>query len=144
MYSPLLELQRLQVNTSEISDFWQAAKLYLKLGKVNQSLAIAYSTVQKNAAQQQLYNQHYVESVRLGAEFAEEIGDNHRAAYYWELLTRHLPQNATAWHGLGIAKANLQDYQSAEIAFNRALQLEPGNEKVKIHLAQVRRYVGAK
>ncbi|MBW4433338.1 MAG: tetratricopeptide repeat protein [Pelatocladus maniniholoensis HA4357-MV3] len=142
MLSPLLALQHLQINTSEISELWQAAKLSLKLGRLNQSLTIAYNAVQKNPAQQQLYHQHYIESMRLGAEFAEEIGDNQRSAYYWEQVTQQVPQDAIAWHGLGIAKANLQDYQSAEFALSRALQLEPGNQKIRMHLTEVRQLLG--
>jgi tetratricopeptide (TPR) repeat protein len=135
MVSPIVDIQMLvEGNTSEI---WQVSKLYLKLGRLNQSLTIAYSAAPKDATGQQLYKQHYLETVRLGAEFAEEIGDYHRAAYYWEQVTQQLPQDANAWHGLGIAKGNLQDYRGAEIALNRALQIQPGNQKVREHLTEI-------
>ncbi|MBW4630876.1 MAG: tetratricopeptide repeat protein [Iphinoe sp. HA4291-MV1] len=142
MNSPLIAIQKISKGSTQLAELWQASKLCLKLGRLNQSLTIAYSAAQKNPAQQQLYNQHYLESMRLGAEFAEEIGDNQRAAYYWEQLTQQLPQDSTAWHGLGIAKANLQDYPSAERALNRALQIEPGNQKVRMQLAEVRQRLG--
>ncbi|MFB2917919.1 tetratricopeptide repeat protein [Aerosakkonema funiforme] len=140
MISPLVSIQQLN-SKSSISELWIVAKEYLKLGKLNQSLTIAYAAVQKDPSQQQLYKKHYIESVRLGAEFAEEIGDYSRSAYYWEQLTQQLPQDAGAWYGLGLAKANLQDYQGAEIALNRVLQLEPGNQKTRLHLREIQQLI---
>jgi tetratricopeptide (TPR) repeat protein len=140
MISPIIPIQKLD-STTPNSDLWIAAKVCLKLGKLNQSLTIAYAAVQKDPTQQQLYKKHYTESVQLGAEFAEEIGDYSRAAYYWEQLTQQLPQDANAWYGLGLAKANLQDYQGAEIALNRVLQLEPGNQKARAHLREINQLI---
>jgi Flp pilus assembly protein TadD len=116
---------------------WETVKFCRQLGKFHQSLSLAYSLVQNDPSQQQRYHQHYVETMKLGAEFAEEIGDHHRAAHYWEQLTQQVPNHFHAWHGLGLAKANLQDYRGAEVAIARALQLEPTNSKVRGQLSEV-------
>lgn len=137
MISPLMLVQKLSADSATTAEIWDISKFCLQIGRLNQSLTIAYSVVQKDPDQQQLYRERYIESVRLGAEFAEEIGDYHRAAYYWEQLTKQLPQEITGWHGLGVAKANLQDYRGAEIALNRCLQLQPGNQQVRSHLAKI-------
>jgi cytochrome c-type biogenesis protein CcmH/NrfG len=100
-------------------------------------MGMAYSLLQNDPSQQQRYQQHYVESMRLGAEFAEEIGDRYRTAHSWEQLTQHMPNHFHAWHGLGFAKANLQDYRGAEVGLARALQLEPTNLKVHGQLSEV-------
>ncbi|MBD1803878.1 hypothetical protein H6F98_00090 [Microcoleus sp. FACHB-SPT15] len=136
MRSPIVSLQQLDSDLS-VSNLWAAAKLCLQMGRLNQSLTIAYSAAQQDPTQQQLYKNHYVEVVKLGAEFAEEIGDYSRAAYYWEQLTQQLPQDASAWHGLGLAKANLQDYRGAEMALNKCLQLEPENQKARSHFIEI-------
>lgn len=138
--SPIISIQKLGSETA-VAELWQIAKMCLKLGKINQSLQLAYSITQKDPSQQQLYRKHYLETVKLGAEFAEEIGDHPRAAYYWEQLTQQLPQDATAWYGLGIAKANLQDYRSAEMALNRSLHLAPGNQKARNYLTEIQQLI---
>jgi Tfp pilus assembly protein PilF len=119
------------------SSAWVRVEFCRQLGKFHQSLSLAYSLVQNDSSQQQRYQQHYVESMKLGAEFAEEIGDHHRAAHYWEQLTQQMPNHFHAWHGLGLAKANLQDFRGAEVALSRALQLEPTHPKVRSQLSEV-------
>ena len=140
MLSPTVSLQKLNASTPN-SDIWNAAKLSLQIGKFNQSLMIAYSTVQKDPNQQQIYKKHYIEVMKLGAEFAEEIEDYHKAAYYWEQLTKQVPNDGNAWHGLGLAKANLQDYQGAMMALNKALQLEPTNQKIRSQLLDIKQMI---
>lgn len=137
MLSPTISLQTINENTST-SDIWKAAKLTLQIGRFNQSLIIAYSIFQKDPNQQQMYRDHYIQVMKLGAEFAEEIEDYHKAAYYWEQLTKQLPNDVNAWHGLGLAKANLQDYQGAIIALTQALKLQPGNQKIRDHLLDIK------
>ncbi|MEA5578015.1 tetratricopeptide repeat protein [Anabaena sp. UHCC 0451] len=136
MLSPTVSLQKINPNTSA-TEILKSAKLSLKLGRFQQSLMIAYSAVQQDPNQQQMYKNHYIQVMRLGAEFAEEIEDHHKAAYYWEQLTKQIPNDSDAWYGLGIAKANLQDYQEAIIALNQALKLQPGNQKIRSMLIEI-------
>ncbi len=136
MLSPLFSLQQIEPNTPA-SQLWQAAKSCLKLGRINQSLTLAYSAAQKDPNQPQLYRNYYIEAVKLGAEFAEEIGDYQRASYYWEQLIQQVPQDGEAWYGLGIAKANLGDYGGAERALLRTLELVPGNQKARMQLREI-------
>jgi tetratricopeptide (TPR) repeat protein len=136
MLSPTVSLQKINPNTSA-AEILNAAKLSLKLGRFHQSLMIAYSAVQQDPNQQQIYKNHYIQVMRLGAEFAEEIEDYHKAAYYWDNLTKQIPNDGDAWYGLGIAKANLQDYQGAIVALNQASKLQPGNQKIRSMLIEV-------
>ncbi|MEH2114643.1 hypothetical protein [Nostoc sp.] len=144
MISPLISVQKKAEMTASGDDLWQTAKLFIQLGKFNQSLTIAYTATQNDPTQKKLYRQHYLETMRLGAEFAEEISDYQRAAYYWEQVTQQSSQDVTAWHGLGIAKANLQDYCGAEMALHRALQITPGNQKIKQHLIEIQQLLAAR
>lgn len=136
MKSPIAILHTL-LEPSSGSSAWETVDLCRQLGKFHQSLSLAYGLVQQDSSQQQRYHQHYVETMKLGAEFAEEIGDHHRAAHYWEQLVQQVPNHFHAWHGLGLAKANLQDFRGAEVALSRALQLEPNNLKVRSQLSEV-------
>lgn len=136
MRSPIVSIHELNAAAAP-SDIWQTAKLCLKLGRLNQSLTLAYNAVQKDTSYQQNYRNYYIETVKLGAEFAEEIGDYRKAAYYWEQLTQYQPKDAVAWYALGIAKANLEDYRGAEKALDRSLQLEAGNVKARNYLREI-------
>lgn len=135
MKSPLVDSHNF--NTAEASQLWNLSQVYRQLGKIHLALSLAYNATQKETDSQQRYRNYYLETIRLGAEFAEEIEDYPRAAYYWEQLTQQQSQNFAAWYGLGLAKANLEDYQGAVIALNRALQIEPNNNKVRSHLAAI-------
>ncbi len=135
MKSPLSDFQNL--NSSDVSQLWQLSQLYRQLGKIQASLSFAYNAIQKETNSQQRYRNYYLETIRLGAEFAEEIEDYPRAVYYWEQLVQQQPDNFSAWYGLGLAKANIEDYQGAEMALTRAFQLEPTHQKVRSHLAEI-------
>lgn len=137
MQSPLILAEESNKGIQPISQQWQTAQLYLQLGRLNQSLQFAYSLVQRDATQQQQYLQHQSQTIRIGAEFAEEIGDHARAVYYWEQLTRQTPQDSEAWYGLGIAKANLQDFQGAASDFQQVLRLSPGHQRARSYLQEV-------
>ncbi|MDY7012459.1 MAG: hypothetical protein SVX43_02460 [Cyanobacteriota bacterium] len=141
MQSPVIALQNINANSS-VAELWTAAKVCLQMGRFNQSLTLAYRAVQQDPSQQQQYQIHYLETVRLAAEFAEEIEDYPRAAYYWEQVTQQQPQNADAWYGLGLAKANLQDYPGAQGALTRCVQLQPGNERARSHLQEIQQILG--
>ena len=134
MRSPLLPSQSAPRSTESV---WETVDLYLKLGKFNQSIQIAYSLLQTDSTQQSRYLMHQKHCMRLGAEFAEEIGDHRQAAYYWEQILQQQPQDVNAWYGLGLAKANFQDFRGAQIALSRALQWEPNNSKIRSHLIEV-------
>ncbi len=110
---------------------WNTAHLYLSIGRLNQALTLAYEVVQKEPTQQEIYLNFCLKAMRLGAEFAEESEDYVKAAFYWEQITQRQPQNAEAWYGLGIAKANLQDYRAADAYLRRSLQIDPNNQKMR-------------
>jgi Flp pilus assembly protein TadD len=136
MSSPLLVSQQIETSSTEC---WQLVKTYLKLGRFNQSLQLAYTLTQRDASQIPAYNNHQLTLLQLAAEFSEEIENFHQAAYYWEQITKQQPQNADAWYGLGIARANLgSDYlPSAEIALQQALNINPGNQRIQQNLANI-------
>jgi Flp pilus assembly protein TadD len=136
MKSPLTITQNLDISTTS-SQAWQVADLYLKVGRLNQSLVVAYNIVQKDPGQQSIYTKYCLTAIQLGAEFAEEIGDYAKAAFYWEQLTKQVPQNVEAWHGLAVAKANLGDFRGAELAVGQALRIEPKNQKLRQLLSKV-------
>lgn len=81
------------------------------------------------------------QTIRLAAEFAEEVGDASQAHRYWQQATQLIPQDASAWHGLGVAKANLHDYPGAAQALQQCLQLDPSNLKAKLTLAELQQLV---
>lgn len=136
MQSPIARFQNPNSNLS-IPELWAAATFCQQIGRFNQSLMLAYSAFQQDASQQQKYQIHYLETMRLAAEFAEEIEDYPRAASCWEQVTQQQPQNGEAWHGLGVAKANLGDRAGAIAALQQCLQLQPRNERARSLLQEV-------
>jgi|GEM_PF-2044648 len=136
MKSPLTVIQNLDVSKIS-SQSWQVASLCLKVGRLNQSLSLAYDIVQKDPSQKSIYTKHCIIAIQLGAEFAEEIDDCGKAAFYWEQVTKQAPQNMAAWHGLAVAKANLGDFDGAELALGQALRIEPQNQKLRKLLSEV-------
>lgn len=139
MLSPLVLADQVDIATTSSTKCWQLIQLYLKLGKFNQSAQAAYGLVQRDPGQLQAYNNHQLSILRLGAEFAEEIENFNQAAYYWEQITKQYPQDADAWYGLGLARANLgKDFlPGAESALIRALQLSPGNSRIQQNLVNI-------
>jgi tetratricopeptide (TPR) repeat protein len=136
MRSPLMTLASDSENLT-VDQLWEIAQFYLKVGKINQSLMLAYHIVQQDNQQQQNYQNHCLKALHLGAEIAEEIEDYQRSAYYWEQLTKQQPRNPVFWYGLGIAKANLRDYQGAKVSLNYCLQLQPNHPKARQQLNQI-------
>lgn len=135
--SPLINLPKSD-NQLTVNQLWETADFYLQIGRINQSILLAYEAVkQDNSQQQQRYHKHYLKSLQIGAEIAEEIEDYPRASFYWEQLTKQQPNHSQFWYGLGIAKANLGDYQGAKIAFNYCLQLQPNHPKVQAQIKQI-------
>jgi tetratricopeptide (TPR) repeat protein len=122
---------------------WNTAHLYLSLGRLNQALTLAYEVVQKEPTQQEVYLNFCLKAMRLGAEFAEEIEDHGKAFFYWEQITQRQPQNAEAWYGLGIVKANLQDYHAADAYLRRSLQIDPNNSQIRDRLQKIQAYLRA-
>jgi Flp pilus assembly protein TadD len=127
----------LALATASTSNPWSTVNLYLQLGRLNQSLQLAYGLAQQDTSQQQRYLNHQNNVIRQGAEFAEEIGDYSRAIHYWNQVLQCNPNQGDAWYGLGLARANLQDYSGAEAAMQEALQLAPGDPKIQSHLANL-------
>ena len=136
LLSPI-STHHLGLNSLSIADQWLLSELYLQVGRLNQSLQIAYGIFQQDSSQQQRYFLHQQKVFHLGAEFAEEIGDYDRAAYYWSKITQQQPNNSEAWYGLGIAQANLQHFGQARKSLQKSLQLDPTNQKVRSRLDQI-------
>jgi tetratricopeptide (TPR) repeat protein len=137
MLSPINIFHQLDLNTANRSELWQAAKLCLKLGRIDRSLNLAYLATQKDASQQQLYSTHYLEAMRLGAELAEEIGNHYQAEYYWQQLIKYQPNNIDASYALAIALANLGKNNEAKQTLDRVLQLNPQHQKARSMLTQI-------
>jgi len=136
LLSPI-STHHLGLNGLSIADQWLLSELYLQVGRLNQSLQVAYEIFQQDSLQQQRYFLHQQKVFRLGAEFAEEIGDYDSAAYYWSKVTQQQPNDAEAWYGLGIAQANQQHYQDAQQSLQRSLQLNPNDQKARSFLAEI-------
>jgi tetratricopeptide (TPR) repeat protein len=141
MKSPILSFQYAIDQPLTHQDLWHAAALQLQLGHFNQSLQLAYAAVQNDPSYQSRYLQLQADVVRLGAEFAEEIGDYPKAAYYWEQWVQQQPHNVDALYGLGIAKANVSDYRGAAIALREVLRLQPGHDRARSHLATIQQLI---
>jgi Flp pilus assembly protein TadD len=139
MLSPLVLADQVDIPTTPSTECWKLIQLYLKLGRFNQSLQVAYALVQRDPGQLQAYNNHQLSLLRLGAEFAEEVENFHQAAYYWEQITKQQPQDADAWYGLGLARANLGSsyLPGAETALIQALKLNPNNPRIQQNLANI-------
>ncbi|MCS6948702.1 MAG: tetratricopeptide repeat protein [Steroidobacteraceae bacterium] len=52
------------------------------------------------------------------------------------------PQNATAWHLLGLTRRSLNDLQEALECLTRSVQLDPANAEARTNLAQLHRAAG--
>ena len=109
----------------QTSDVWQAVDLYTQIGQIDRALQAAVEICGQDPSQQQVFQTKYLQIVRLGAEFAEEIGDFAKAAYYWEQVIQQQPQMADAWYGLALSKANLGEIAQAKNAIDRVLKIDP-------------------
>jgi tetratricopeptide (TPR) repeat protein len=137
MLFSIVIFHQLDLNTANLSQLWEAAKLCLKLGRIDSSLNLAYLATQKDVTQQQLYSKHYLEAMKLGAELAEEIGNHDQAAHYWQQLIEYQSNNSEAWYGSAIALANLGKDNEAKQALDRVLQLNPQHQKARSLLNQI-------
>ena len=57
-------------------------------------------------------------------------------------LVREDAANATAWHGLGLARLRLGEYEKANVALERSLALKPGRVEVLTALSSVNASIG--
>jgi tetratricopeptide (TPR) repeat protein len=125
MESVIAQIESL-LSSGQFSDGWEAVDMYIKLGRIDHALYLSSYIVQQDDSQQYLLQAKYPEMVCLGAEFAEEIGDYSKAAYYWEQLLRRQPRMIEAWYGLALAKANVGEISQAQRALEQSLQIDPG------------------
>lgn len=138
MNSALTAIEKLDTPNVSSDDVWNIAKTLLQVGRLDRSIELAYSLVQQDPSQRSKYNQHYLSVLQLGAEFAEEVSDFHRAAYYWEQLLQQQPQMVEAWYGLALAQANLGEISQAQRAIERCLQIDPRHSQSQRLLANLR------
>ena len=135
MLSPLLMLESKDGESAQ--DLWQAAELCLKLGRITQSMKFAHDAVKKDSSLGN-YNAFHLNVLKLAAELYEEVGNYNNAMFYWQKLTESSPQDFEAWHGLGVALANLERYREADTALVTALNIQPQNQKVQSLRTQIR------
>jgi tetratricopeptide (TPR) repeat protein len=137
MQSVISEVDRLLVSNQPL-DIWKSVDFYVKLGRIDRALHTASQLVQQDGNQQGFFRTKYPEILQLGAEFAEEIGDYGKAAYYWEKLLQQQPQMSEAWYGLALAQANLGEMSQAQRALDRSLQINPQHTASQKLLASIR------
>jgi tetratricopeptide (TPR) repeat protein len=138
MQSAITKIEQLLISR-QAKDGWQAVDIYIKLGHIDRALHTAAAIVQQDSSQQQVFRTKYPEIIRLGAEFAEEIGDYSKAAYCWEQLLQQQPQMIDAWYGLALAKANSGEIMEAKRAIDRSLQIDPRHAPSQRLLANLRK-----
>ena len=69
-------------------------------------------------------------------------GDPEEAIRNLEIAVVLAPRWAPAWVNLGVARARLADSEGAFAAFQRALEVEPGNSSALVNLAKIYREQG--
>ncbi|WP_185754328.1 tetratricopeptide repeat protein [Luteibacter sp. 9135] len=72
------------------------------------------------------------------AHLAYAHGDMQRAADLYEALVRDTPDDADAWFHLGNARFRLQRQDDAVLAYDRAIQISPGDARALYNLGVVR------
>jgi Flp pilus assembly protein TadD len=120
-----------------IDSQWQLASQLIQIGRLNQSVQLAYDIANRDPSQVSIYQRFQIDLLQYGAEFSEEIGDFSRAVYYWGQLTQQQSHNPVVWYGLGIAYANLSDFSNAAQALQRSLQINPNDPKVQNQLSNI-------
>lgn len=73
----------------------------------------------------------------LGQAYAKQ-GEWPRALEIWERSSTQAPNDAALWHNIGVAQEALGRIEQAEQAYNRALQIDPGNKAFIENVAQIR------
>jgi len=70
----------------------------------------------------------------LGVGTAWRNHDYRSEVALWEATLATAPHNARAWNNLGLAYRNAGDRARAQVAFERALALDPGHYKAAVNL----------
>lgn len=130
MEAPLATISKIDRFT-DLEQLWTIAELFLKLGRSNQAVTLAYEISQKDSKYLNRYRLFCVRLSELAAELAEEIGDHAKAEFYWEQVTQQIPQEFEPWYGLAIACANQGAYQKALSALEKAIKINPRHQKAR-------------
>lgn len=73
----------------------------------------------------------------LGQAYAKQ-GEWQRAVEIWERAAAQAPGDPALWHNIGVGQEAMGRIEQAEQAYNKALQLEPGNKAFIENVAQIR------
>ncbi|MDQ7799041.1 MAG: DUF6340 family protein [Candidatus Edwardsbacteria bacterium] len=74
---------------------------------------------------------------QMGAAYAKQ-GEWRRAAEIWEKLSAVNQKDPALWHNLGVAYEAMGEVEKAELAYNKAQVIEPGNRLYIEDTAQLR------
>ncbi len=73
----------------------------------------------------------------LGQAYAKQ-GEWQRAVEIWERSAAQSPGDPALWHNIGVGQEAMGRIEQAEQAYNKALQLEPGNKTFIADVAQIK------
>ncbi|HBE73641.1 MAG TPA: hypothetical protein DDW31_06110 [candidate division Zixibacteria bacterium] len=74
----------------------------------------------------------------LGQAYAKQ-GEWQRAVEIWERSASQAPNDAALWHNIGVGQEAMGRIEQAELAYNKALQADPGNKMFIENVAQIKR-----
>ncbi len=78
--------------------------------------------------------------MEFGVEMALK-GSWREAAFRFERVVRDEPGNAAAWSNLGVARESTARFEEALEAYERALELDPGNDRIQENLDRLKAYM---
>ena len=107
----------------------QLAELYRRQGDFEAQIASLEEAVKSDPANAD-------NLLRLGRLYVEQLDKPCEAARVFELLTRARPEDPVAWRRLGRARGRCNDPDGAVAAFQKALELGPGEIRVYSELGR--------
>lgn len=109
----------------------KAAESYLAKGMFREAEEAFVSVLKSNVNEIEIFN-------RLGIALRRQ-GKFKEAIRYYQLALKHHPANAAIHYNLGILYVTLQDRESGQHCFEKALEIDPGFEKAWEILEQLRK-----
>jgi tetratricopeptide (TPR) repeat protein len=109
----------------------KAAESYLAKGMFGEAEEAFVNVLKSNVNEIEIFN-------RLGIALRRQ-GKFKEAIRYYQLALKHHPANAAIHYNLGILHLTLQDKESGQHCFEKALEIDPGFEKAWEILEQLRK-----